>query len=252
MTTTTGGRPLAVVTGASSAIGQQLAHRCARDRFDLVAVADTPGLEEVAELCRGEGAEVEAIYADLANPEDIDRLCTAIGERAVAVLVVNAGRCLGGAFLDQSIGEMQYVIDANITGTLDLVQRIGRRMVADGGGRILLTGSIAGVAPERPQAVYDGTRAYIDSFAYALRRELAATGVTVTCLVPRAPRGEFAVRSGAEDEDDPAQAAEVGFDAMMRGEKQIVAGVKNKIQAAFFGAVYSPLAPQPEEEEQRS
>jgi short-subunit dehydrogenase len=132
------------------------------------------------------------------------------------------------------------VIDTNVTGTIYLAQLVGKAMRAQGEGRILFTGSIAGFMPGTYAAVYNGTKAFIDSFSFALRAELKDTGVTVTCLMPGATDTDFFKRADMLDTnvaqgtlDDPADVARVGFDAMMNGDGDVVAGWKNKIQAAL-------------------
>ena len=113
--------------------------------------------------------------------------------------MANAGHGLGKGFLDQDFEEARHVIDTNITGTVYLIQRIGRDMRARGQGRILITGSIAGFMPGSFQAVYNGTKAFIDSFSFALRNELKDSGVTVTCLMPGATETEFFERADMLD-----------------------------------------------------
>ena len=116
-------------------------------------------------------------------------------------------------------------------------------MVSNAEGKILITGSIAGYMPGTYQAVYNGTKAFIDSFALALRNELKDTGVTVTCLMPGVTDTEFFERADLmdtkvgtqENKADPAKVAEVGFEAMMKGESDVVAGLKNKLQVAMAG-----------------
>ena len=95
-------------------------------------------------------------------------------------MLANAGRGLGKAFLDQNFDEIRYVIDTNVTGTVYLIHKVGRDMRGRGEGRILITGSIAGYVPGAYQAVYNGSKAFLDSFSYALREELKDSGVTVT------------------------------------------------------------------------
>src|ERR1044071_1239257 len=228
---------LAIVTGASTGIGYELAKCCAQDGFDLLVVADEPEIKQAAEDFKQFGVEVEAIEADLATVEGVDKLYEATKGRPVDALLANAGHGLGGAFLDQDFAEVQHVIDTNITGTIYLLQRVGRDMRARGQGRILVTGSIAGYMPGTFSAVYNGTKAFIDSFAQALRAELKDSGVTVTCLMPGATETEFFERAGMTDtkvgqdeKDDPADVALVGFEAMMRGDADVVSGWKNKIQ----------------------
>jgi short-subunit dehydrogenase len=240
-------RPLAVVTGASSGIGFHLARLCAQNGFDLVIAADQ-SIEEAAAQLADSGAAVETVVADLSTKAGVDRLCDAIGARPVDALLANAGHGLGRAFLDQSFDEIRGVIDTNITGTIDLVQRVGVQMREARHGRILITGSIAGFMPGTFQAVYNGTKAFIDSFAWALRNELKDTGVSVTCLMPGPTDTDFFSRAdmldtkvGSGKKDDPADVAKVGFDAMMAGEGDVVAGWKNKIQAALAGVTPSAV-----------
>ena len=189
-------RALAVVTGASSGIGLELARLAADHGHDLVIVADQGPLEGAAVSLRSSGVAVEPLAADLATQAGVDAIMALIGNRPVDVLMANAGHGLGGAFLDQDFTAARHVIDTNITGTLDLIHRIGGRMRAAGRGRILITGSIAGLMPGAFQAVYNASKAFIDSFAYALRTELKDTGVTVTCLMPGPTDTEFFERAG--------------------------------------------------------
>ncbi len=232
-------RQLAVVTGASAGIGYELANICAENGYDLVVAADQPEINGAAEDFRALGAAVDSVEADLATLEGVDKLYAAIKGRQVDALLANAGHGLGHAFLDQNFDEVRHVIDTNITGTIYLLQKVGKDMRARGQGRILITGSIAGFMPGTYQAVYNGTKAFIDSFSFALRAELKDTGVTVTCLMPGATETEFFERAGMEDtkvgqseKDDPADVAKTGFDAMMRGDGDIVSGWKNKIMSA--------------------
>ncbi|PYX29958.1 MAG: oxidoreductase [Acidobacteria bacterium] len=235
-----GTRPLAIVTGASSGIGYELARNCARNGYDLLIAADRPGLETAAQDFRQFGAEVHTIEVDLSTTQGVDRLYAALEGRAVEALLANAGHGLGHAFLDQDFEEARHVIDTNITGTVYLIHKIGRDMRSRGKGRILITGSIAGFIPGTYQAVYNATKAFMDSFAFALRAELKESGVTVTCLMPGVTDTEFFARAnlldtkvGAGKKDDPADVAKVGFEAMMKGEGDVVSGWQNKVQSAI-------------------
>ncbi len=149
---------LAIVTGASSGIGYELAKCCVAHGFDLVIAADEPEIAYAAQRLRESGANVEPVQADLATQEGVDKLYTAIGGRPVSALLANAGRGLGHAFLDQDFDEARLVIDTNVTGTLYLIHKVGREMRERGEGRILITGSIAGFMPGTFQAVYNGPR----------------------------------------------------------------------------------------------
>jgi short-subunit dehydrogenase len=232
-------RPLAVVTGASSGIGLELARLCARNGFDLVIAADEPQIHTPVGELRQLGASVDALQVDLATEDGVAELCDVIGGRAVEALIANAGRGLGHAFLEQEWTAVRRVIDTNVTGTLCLLHKIGRDMQARSRGRILIVGSIAGFMPGTYQAVYNGTKALIDSFAVALRHELKDSGVTVSCLMPGPTETKFFERAGlmdtkvGTDKKQPAdEVARAGFEAMMRGE-DVVSGFKNKVQAAI-------------------
>ena len=239
----TNGRKLAMVTGASTGIGYELAILCAKDGFDLIVVADEPEIEEAAKQFRNYGVEVTAVHAlqaDLATREGVDKFYDAAKGRQVQALLANAGHGLGGVFLDQDFEDVKHVIDTNVTGTVYLIQKVGRDMRTHGQGRILITGSIAGYTPGTYNAVYNASKAFIDSFSFALRAELKAenSDVTVTCLMPGATETEFFERAGMEDtkigqekKDDPVDVAQVGYEAMMKGEGDVVSGFKNKVMS---------------------
>src|SRR5436190_5954256 len=232
-------RPLAVVTGASSGIGRELARCCAEHGYDLVIAADQPEIAQAAQELEAFGGRIEWVQTDLATEEGVSRLVQAVGGRPVDALLANAGHGLGHAFLEQDFAAVRHVVDTNITGTIDLIQRLAAPMVERGKGRILITGSIAGFMPGSFQAVYNGTKAVIDSFSFALRNEIKDSGVTVTCLMPGATDTEFFERAGMLDtavgqgkKDSAAEVAKIGFEAMQKGEGDVVSGWKNKVQVA--------------------
>ena len=231
-------RKFAIVTGASSGIGLELAKLAAQDGYDLLVVADTPLVEASAAL-KDCGVEVRDVETDLSTPAGIDQLLDAAGGRDIDLLCANAGHGLGHGFLDQEPREWRHVIDTNITGTLLLIQRVAKEMVARKTGNILITGSIAGFMPGSFQAVYNGTKAFIDSFAEALRNELKDTGVTITTLMPGATETEFFHRAemldtkvGSEAKADPADVAKDGWEAMKAGKGHVVSGWGNKLRVA--------------------
>jgi short-subunit dehydrogenase len=232
-------RAFAIVTGASSGIGYELARRCAKEGYDLLIAADEPAIEQAAKSLRDAGAEVDAIQADLATIEGVDTLYGAAKGRAVDALFANAGRGLGHAFLDQDFDKARRVIDTNVTGTVYLIHKVGNDMRRRNSGRILITGSIAGFMPGSFQAVYNGTKAFLNSFSFALREELKDTKVTVTCLMPGATETEVFKRAemmdtkvGTAEKDGAAEVANNGFDAMIKGEGGVVSGLQNKVQSA--------------------
>lgn len=228
----------AIVTGASSGIGLELARLAAEDGYDLLLVADTPLIDATSQL-RAFDVAIEQVETDLSTFEGVDRLLAAAGERPVDILFANAGHGLGDGFLDQDPAEWRHVIDTNITGTVYLLQRILKAMVARDAGRVLITGSIAGHMAGSFQAVYNGSKAFIDSFADAIVNELKETNVTVTCLKPGATETEFFERADMEDtkvgqaeKDDPADVAKTGYNALMKGDRSVIYGFKNKLQVA--------------------
>jgi short-subunit dehydrogenase len=240
----------ALVTGASSGIGFELARCAASARCDLLIAADEPQIELAAIELRGLGVDVEAVRVDLATPEGVDALYAATQGRPIDCLLANAGHGLGGAFLDQDFARVQHVIETNITGTLALIHKIGRDMRARMRGSILVSGSIEGLMPGTYQAAYNGTKAFLDSFSYALRAELKDSGVSVTWLMPGASETEFFehadmmdTRLGTETKQPVDQVAKAGFSAMLRGDGEVVAGWSNKLRAAISHILPSaPLA----------
>ncbi|HET6526879.1 SDR family NAD(P)-dependent oxidoreductase [Sphingopyxis sp.] len=236
-------RKLAIVTGASSGIGREIAILAAQDGYDLIVAADEPLVDAAAGLV-AKGVDVEAVEADLATPAGIERLLAAARGRPVDVLVANAGHGLGRGFLEQDSAEWRHVIDTNITGTLLLLQPVLKQMVARGNGKVLITGSIAGHLAGSFQAVYNGTKAFVDSFAAAVGNELKDSGVTITCLKPGATETRFFERAGMLDtkvgqseKDDPADVARTGWDAMLKGEHSVVHGFRNKAQVLASGVL---------------
>jgi uncharacterized protein len=250
MSDNTAAKGLAVITGASTGIGYELARCAARDGYDLVIAADESRIAQAADDLRQIGVAVEAVEADLSTVEGVDRLMERIEAdgRSVDLLMANAGRGLGKGFLDQDFAEARKVVETNITGTIYLVQQIGNHMRARGKGRILLTGSIAGFMPGSYQAVYNGTKAFINSFSFALREELKDSGISVSCLMPGATETEFFKRAdlmdtsiGQAKKDDPAEVARIGYEAMLDGEGDVVSGWKNKLQAAVANVTPASL-----------
>jgi uncharacterized protein len=236
-------RPLAIVTGASSGIGLELAREAATRGYDLIIAADEP-LDTAAQSLRALGAQVEAVQTDLATRDGVEQLFSTASGRDIDALLANAGHGLGKGFLDQEFAEVQHVINTNITGTLDLIQKVARQMRRRMQGKILITGSIAGFMPGTFQAVYNGSKAFIDSFSAALGNEIKDSGVTVTCLKPGATETEFFHRAEMEDtkvgqakKDDPADVAKTGWDAMNKGEPAAIHGLKNKLQVAAAGVM---------------
>jgi len=231
----------AIITGASTGIGFELASLAARNGYDILVVANEPLINAAAADFRQYGAEVGSIEADLSTLEGVDALLAAADGRRIDLLCANAGHGLGHAFLEQRVEDWRSVVDTNITGTAYLLQKVLPDMVARNDGKVLVTGSIAGYIPGAFQAVYNGTKAFIDSFVAALQNEIKdADGVTITNLMPGPTDTEFFARGDMLDtdvgsdpkKDDPAKVAADGWDALMEGKASVVSGWKNKIQSA--------------------
>jgi len=242
----------AIVTGASTGIGFELAHCAARAGYDLLVAADEALIEAAARDFSLHGVNVMSVEADLSTLDGVDRLLAATGGRAIDVLCANAGVGTGGAFLQQEVATWRHSIDTNVTGTVYLLQSVLTGMVARSSGKVLVTGSIAGYIPGSFNAVYNATKAFIDNFTEALRNELRDIGgVTLTTLMPGATETEFFARAdmldtqlGQNDKADPAKVARDGWDALMAGKGHIVSGWSNKLQVAGAGIVPQSLLAQ--------
>jgi short-subunit dehydrogenase len=227
-------RPLALVTGASSGIGRELAKQFAEHGHDLVVAAEDVELDDAVEELRGYGVAVAPVSVDLTRYADVERLIAAVrgSGRSLDVAALNAGVGVGGSFAENDLDAEIGLIRLNCESTVHLAKAVVQDMVQRGEGRILVTSSVASQAPEPFQAVYGASKAFVQSFALALREELADTGVSVTALLPGPTDTEFFDRAdltdtrlGASDKkDDPAQVARQGFEGLMKGEASVFAG----------------------------
>jgi short-subunit dehydrogenase len=233
-------RNLALVTGASSGIGLELARQFATHDFDVVVTAEDAELTTAATALRETGASVHEMRSDLRTSDGVEHLwreVSALG-RPLDAAVLNAGVGRGGAFLDIDFADELEIIDLNITSTVHLAKLVLRDMTARGAGRLLITSSIASTMPGSFQAVYNASKSFLQSFAEALQEELKDSAVTITSLMPGPTETEFFERAdmldtkvGQSEKDDPAQVAEQGFEALMKGERKLVAGsLKTKAQ----------------------
>jgi short-subunit dehydrogenase len=233
---------LAVVTGASSGIGLELAKLFAGAGYDVIVAAEDGEIVTVAEGVERSGVHAEAVQVDLATPAGVEELYRRIqaSGRPVDAIALNAGVGAGGAFAtDTDLADELRLIDLNVRSTVHLAKYVVRDMVARNQGRILFTSSIASTMPGSFQAVYNASKSFVQSFALALRNELKDTGVTVTSLMPGPTDTEFFDRAdmldtrvGAGDKDDPADVARDGFEALMAGDERVVShSASTKAQA---------------------
>jgi uncharacterized protein len=235
-------RPLAVITGASSGIGLELAKQFATHEFDLVIAAEDERLAGAARALRGHGAEVIEARVDLATQAGVEGLHATIMStgRPVEALVLNAGVGVGGQFVDTSLGDDLRLIALNVTSIVHLTKLVVPHMAARRSGRVLITASVAATMPGPYYATYAASKAFDLSFTHAIRHELKDRGVTVTALMPGPTDTDFFRRAdlldtrvGHMEKDDPAEVARDGFEALMAGKDHVVAGsAKNRAQAA--------------------
>jgi uncharacterized protein len=238
----TSSRPLALVTGASSGIGLELARQFAEHDFDVLIVAEDDGIDAAAEQLRGTGAGVSPHRIDLRSDAGVEELYTVVSSvgRPVAAAALNAGVGRGGEFTEIPLEDDLEVIDLNVRSTVHLAKRLIADMKQRNEGRVLFTSSIASTMPGTYQAVYNASKSFVQSFAEALQEELKDTDVTITSLMPGPTDTNFFHRAEMDDtpvgqgsKDDPAQVAEQGFNALMKGEKKLTAGsLKTKAQGA--------------------
>ena len=243
MTTPTSNE-FAVVTGASSGIGFELAKQFAEHGYDLLVCAEDAAIDQAAADLRRDGQnQVIPVRADLATFNGVEELYAAILEsgRPVDAIAINAGRGIGGDFVRMTdLDDELNVIAVNVTSTVHLAKRVLPDMVSRGSGRVLFTSSIASMMPGTYQAVYNASKSFVQSFAEALRAELNDTDVVVTSLMPGPTDTNFFHRAemddtkvGASKKDDPALVAKQGFEALMDGKEKVVGGsAKTKVQGA--------------------
>jgi short-subunit dehydrogenase len=243
---------MAVITGSSSGIGLELAKCFARDRHDLVLVAeDRPGLEAAAIELRALGSgDVYVIAADLTHPDSARLVYDEIIQsgREPDVLVNNAGVGVYGKFIETSLAEELAMVQLNTVATVQLTKMFAPRMVRQGRGRILFTASVASVTPMPYLAVYGATKAFLYELAQGLREELKETGVTVTALMPGPTDTNFFERADAMDSKildgklaDPADVAEAGYAALMRGDDKVVVPLRYKMMTTISNVVPDPV-----------
>ncbi len=243
--TTTSTRPLAVVTGASSGIGLELAKQFASNGYDLLIASGSSALNSAQSELTSFGSQVLSVQADLATYDGVEKLYSEIKAtgRSVDAIAINAGVGVGGDFARQTdLKEELNLIQLNVTSTVHLAKRILKDMLQQGRGKVLFTSSIAATMPGPFEAVYAASKAFIYSFSLAIRNELKDTGITVTALMPGPTETNFFHRADMEDtkvgadpkKDDAAEVAEEGYEALMAGKDHIIAGAfKNKLQGVL-------------------
>lgn len=252
------GRPLALVTGASSGIGFELAKLFAHDGYGLVVAADDDAIHASAGKLAAGGTEVRAVQVDLRKPDEVDRLYNSAreGGRRLDAVALNAGIGGAGPFIDRDLEDDLNIVDLNVRSTTHLAKLVLRDMAKRGSGKVLFTSSVASTMPGSLQTVYNASKSFVQSFAEALQDELRDTDITVTSLMPGPTETNFFKRAGMLDtlvgrmpKDDAAKVAKQGYAALMTGERKVVAasplskgmGLMNRVLPDSVKAVSSRL-----------
>jgi short-subunit dehydrogenase len=235
----------ALITGATSGIGYELALLFAKDGYNLIIVSrDLDEMQSKAIEFKDCGIDVKTIQADLFDPESAFSVCQKVEEMDVKidVLVNDAGQGLYGEFKDTDIFRELEIINLNISSLVILTKHFLKKMILRKNGKILNLASIASKTPGPWQSVYHGTKAFVLSFSEAIRQEVKDYHVTVTALLPGVTDTDFFRKADMEsskavqDRDamaDPKDVARDGFEALMNDEDKIVSGIKNKISTAL-------------------
>jgi short-subunit dehydrogenase len=248
----TSNHPFAVITGASSGIGYALAEQFVLHGYDLLITAEDAKIAEAAQSLGIEGVTVEHVQADLTTYEGVEKLYDRIeaSGRPVDAIAINAGVGVSGDFArGKDLQAELYLINLNVVSTVHLAKRVLKDMVARGSGRVLFTSSIASTMPGPFSAIYNASKAFVQSFSPAIRNELKDTGVSVTALMPGPTETDFFERAGMEDtklgvseKDDAREVAREGYEALMAGKDHVIAGsFKNTVQASAAHVLPDPV-----------
>jgi short-subunit dehydrogenase len=227
----------ALITGASSGIGAELAKLCAKDGYAVILVARrVDRLANLAErLARENGVPARAIAADLADAAAREAVYEQTRGDSVEILINNAGFGLRGPYTETDWAVESRLIEVNMTALAHLTKLFAKDMSRRGSGRILNVGSTAAFVPGPFMAMYYASKAFVVSFSLAVANELQGTGVSVTVLCPGPTRTEFDTAAGIQDSQlfkgpamTAAAVAREGYAAMMAGRPEVIAGTRNR------------------------
>lgn len=233
----------ALITGASDGIGLELAKLFAKDRYTLIIVSDNrKKLEDAEAILKGIHPHIPAVHiieADLAQVDGAKKVYAEVQHLGlkVDVLVNNAGVGVYGNFAETDLAEELSMIFLNACAVVQLSKFFVNDMLRQGGGRILITSSVAGLSGAPFLTVYGATKAFDFNFAMGLREELKDKGISVTALLPSETDTNFFHRAHMEkskiyqkgDMANPADVAKAGYEALMRGDSHVAAPTKAKI-----------------------
>ena len=243
----------ALITGATSGIGLELARLFAKDQYKLVLVArDQQELDAIAAKFAQYHVEIVTIAKDLFEREQAMELYDEVKTRGLQIdfLVNNAGQGVYGKFQDNELDRELKIVDLNIAATVITTKLFLQDMLARDSGRILNLASIASKTPGPWQAVYHGTKAFVLSFTEAVRYEIKDTNVTMTALLPGVTDTDFFNKADMNDSKavqdpdsmaDPAEVAKDGYEALMQGRDKVISGLKNKVQMGLSNFMSDPM-----------
>lgn len=224
----------AVITGASSGIGFELAKQFGAHGYDIMIVSNSDEIFSAQEDLEELGYNVEAVKANLATFAGVENLCDQIraSGKIPDAVAINAGVGVGGSFVETDLREEINLINLNIVSVVHLSKIILKDMIEKGSGKILFNSSIASLMPSPFEAVYGASKAFVSSFAESLRNEVKGTDITITVLMPGATNTNFFHRAHMDNTlagtkmkkgNDPARVAEQGYEALMAGKERVVA-----------------------------
>src|ERR1700682_1758804 len=233
----------ALITGASSGIGAELAKLCAAAGYPVILVArNQAALEGVARQC---GSQARVLPADLADAQTPEKIFEQLRGTSVEILINNAGFGLRGPFAETDWAAEARLAQVNMLAPAHLTKLFLPGMLQRRSGRVLNIASTAAFVPGPFMAIYYASKAFVRSVSESLANEVQGTGVTVTVLCPGPTRTGFKAAAGMENTPlfhgpamDGAEVARIGFDAMMAGKVEVIAGARNRLM--MLGTCFAP------------
>ncbi|WPU67197.1 SDR family NAD(P)-dependent oxidoreductase [Peredibacter starrii] len=239
-----GEKPTAVITGASTGIGFELAKQFAQNGHDIVIVSNSDRIKDAAQELRAIGKNVFEYKHDLSRKGEIEKFYDEVRTlgKDIGIIALNAGVGLGGPFRENDIDEEVNMINLNVVSTVYLTKLFLNGFL-ENNGKILFTSSIVSDMPAPYSAIYGATKAFVQSFANALREELKETNISITTLMPGATNTNFFARAGLLDtkvgaegkfENEPSEVAKQGYEALMNGVDEVyAASAKTKLEGVI-------------------
>lgn len=240
----------ALITGASNGIGFELAKVFAKNGYDIIAVArNEEKLHKACETLRQSGGDVHPFSVDLSQYDEIEAFKAAIDKAGLAVdaLVINAGQGLGGRFIgDTDLAKELQLIRLNVDACVHMAKRFLPDMIARGSGHVLMTSSVSGTTPVPFEAIYGASKAFVNSFFWAIRNELKGSGLNMTLLMPGATETNFFKNAGQSDTlvgasqpTKPEEVAERAWYALMSGHEYVYGDEKTEYEGDILNRIQS-------------